>query len=83
MAGDPKPIRLVKKVKRAGIEPLAKVVVAERRHDWSKAIQSWIKDFRRNDRQESLAEFDSLFKEELNPESELPVKKGACGAEAE
>ena len=63
MAIHPKPVKLVKKNQSASVAPLAEVVVVENRNSWSRAIQSWIKEFRQQDRQESLPAFDRLFKD--------------------
>jgi hypothetical protein len=78
-----KPVKLVKKSKSAKADILAEVVVVENRSGWSRAIQSWIKEFRQRDRHQSLPAFDSLFKDALNTDPGLRVKKGALGAEAE
>lgn len=83
MASDPKPVRLVKKSQSAGTEPPVEDVVAEQPNDWSKAIHSWIKEFRGQHRPRSFPAFDSLFKEELETEPELAVDNGSFGAEAE
>ena len=78
MASDPKPVKLVKKSQSTEKEPPAKKLVTEPRN----AIQSWIKEFRRKHRPKSFPAFDSLFKEELKSEPELPVDN-TVGAEAE
>jgi len=62
MASHPKPIKLVKKSQSAATQRLAEVVV-ENQHGWSRTIQSWVKEFRLQDRRTSLTAFDSLFKD--------------------
>jgi hypothetical protein len=54
-------IKLVKKAKRKGqVIPIA-VALDPRR--WSRAVRSWVVDYQKRDRYESLPAFDSLFKD--------------------
>jgi hypothetical protein len=75
MAAQSKRIKLVKQSQSVGRERKVEVVVAEQRNDWSKSIQSWIKEFRRQQRATSFPAFDSLFKEKLKSEPILPADK--------
>jgi hypothetical protein len=75
MAAQSKRIKLVKQSQSLGRERKVEVVVAEQPNDWSKSIQSWIKEFRRQQQATSFPAFDSLFKEKLKSEPKLPTDK--------
>jgi hypothetical protein len=55
-------VRLVKKHERIRPQPLTTVESVASPNRWSTAVRSWIVEFRRRDRSESLPAFDSLFK---------------------
>jgi hypothetical protein len=63
MAGQLKPIKLVKKSQSGVSEPVAEIVVVENRHGWSQTIQRWIKESRQQTRQQSMIAFENLFKD--------------------
>jgi hypothetical protein len=69
-------IKLVKKAKpKRQVIPIA-VALDPRR--WSRAVRSWVGDFQKRDRNESLRSFDSLFKDEsatLRHKTEIEVEK--------
>jgi hypothetical protein len=55
-------LKLVKKEERKGLEPQAEVERAVDPNRWSTAVQSWVREFQKRRRDESLPAFDSLFK---------------------
>jgi len=56
-------VKIVKRNPGAGSEPLTEVVSTGNHKGWSKAIRSWVDDFRQRSTRESLRAFDSLFKD--------------------
>ena len=55
-------VKLVKKKQRKGSEPQAEVEGIVDPNRWSTAVQSWVREFQKHRRGESLPAFDSLFK---------------------
>ncbi|HEY8185300.1 MAG TPA: hypothetical protein VIF64_04500 [Pyrinomonadaceae bacterium] len=55
-------VKLVKKEQRKGSELQAEVECAVDLNRWSTAVQSWVREFQKHRRGESLPAFDSLFK---------------------
>lgn len=55
-------VKLVKKGERKGAEPQAEVECSVDLNRWSTAVQSWVHEFQKHRRSESLPAFDSLFK---------------------
>ena len=55
-------VKLTKKDERKGPEPQARGQCAANPNRWSKAVQSWVSEFQKHRRDESLRAFDSLFK---------------------
>lgn len=63
-------IRLIKKEQRQGPEIPAGLEFAVGSNKWSKAVLTWVTEFRQHRTRESLPAFDSLFKA-------LPEQPGA------
>jgi hypothetical protein len=55
-------VKLVKKEERKGSELQAEVECAVDPNRWSTAVQSWVREFQKRRRGESLPAFGSLFK---------------------
>jgi alpha-mannosidase len=55
-------VKLIKKEERKGPEPHAAVKRAVDPNRWSTAVKSWVSEFQKHRRGESLPAFDSLFK---------------------
>ena len=55
-------VKLVKKGERNGAEPQVEVEYSIDLNRWSTAVQSWVREFQKHRRGESLPAFDSLFK---------------------
>jgi hypothetical protein len=81
------PVKLIKKEKRKGPGTQAQVELAADPKKWSTSVLSWVNEFQRHRRRESLPPFDSLFKDALTQPSEravrtkwgIPESKGQTG----
>lgn len=56
------PVKLIKKEKPEDREVQTEVEFADNPNRWSKAVRSWVTEFRQDRREETLPAFDSLFK---------------------
>ncbi len=54
-------VKLIKKEHRKGPASPAEAEVSADPKDWSSAVKSWVKEFEKDRRDESLEAFDSLF----------------------
>jgi hypothetical protein len=54
-------VKLIKKEDRDGTAPAAEPEATADPKVWSTAVKSWVTDFQKDRRDESLAAFDSLF----------------------
>lgn len=55
-------VKVIKKRKRNVPELMPKIESAVGPARWSTAVQSWVSEFQKQRREDSLAVFDSLFK---------------------
>jgi hypothetical protein len=69
------PVRLIKKEKRKGPGTQAQVELAADPKKWSTSVLSWVNEFQKHRRRESLLPFDSLFKDALTQPAERAVAR--------
>jgi hypothetical protein len=55
-------VKLIKKAQLDTPAPLVENNPAAESREWSKAVRTWISESQENNREESLAAFDNLFK---------------------
>jgi hypothetical protein len=54
-------IKIIKKAKRECPQPQSEPGLVEDASRWSRAVRSWVVEFQRNARRESVPAFDRLF----------------------
>jgi len=69
------PVKLIKKEKRKGPGTQAQVELAADLKKWSTSVLSWVNEFQKHRRRESLPPFDSLFKDALTQPAERAVAR--------